>query len=162
MQLLHFKILSLKRRQVINPSPHLSWAELACSDGTPYPSKWHKTRLIQLVNVFEDFRKTLGEQPLRIASAYRTPSWNRKCGGVQQSQHIQGRAIDILRPKHINNKSFREKAKVFAKNNPRVGGLGWYRWGVHIDVRPRRKNRLAFWNFVKPGTKLHDNMTFHA
>jgi hypothetical protein len=141
------------------PSSHLSWSELACTDGTVYPSRWRKSRLLRLVDVFEDFRKALGGKPLRIASAYRTRSWNRRCGGVSQSQHVQGRAIDILHPKHINSKSFREKAKIFAKNDPRVGGLGWYRWGVHIDVRTRRKNRLAFWNFVKPGTKLHDNPT---
>lgn len=138
------------------PSPHLSWHELACNDGTVYPTKWRKTRLIHLVDVFEDFRLTLGNLPLRIGSAYRTPTWNRKCGGTRHSQHCQGRALDILKPKHLSGKEFRRQAKEFAKNDPRVGGLGWYRWGIHIDIRPRRKNRLAFWSFVKSATALHD------
>ena len=142
------------------PSAHLTWKEVACNDGTPYPSEWRKTRLLKLVKVFEDFRAYFGNQPLVIGSCYRTPSWNRKQGGASKSQHLQGRAIDIHCPKNVPIKEFRQRAKLFANENKNVGGLGWYRWGVHLDIRPHK--RLAFWNMVKPGVKLHDSRSRRA
>ena len=38
---------------------------------------------------------------------------------------------------------------------PLVGGLGLYRWRVHMDIRIR-PGRLVTWNQVPAGTALHD------
>jgi len=140
------------------PCAHLSWREVNCRDGTPYPTKWHNTRLIALTEMFESFREYVGNKPLIIGSCYRTPSWNRKQGGAPQSQHVQGKAIDIHCPSGIPLNEFHSMAKSFAQSNliEIVGGLGWYEWGVHMDVRTRRKHRMAFWNKAPMGTLLHD------
>lgn len=138
------------------PSPHLSWAEVSCHDGTPYPPEWRKTRLVVLTSVFEDFREYAGGYPLTIGSCFRTPRWNRKQGGAKLSQHVQGRAIDIHPHREMTLEGFHTLAKMFAKEDERVGGLGWYKWGVHIDVRSRERHRLAFWNQIPAGTLLHD------
>jgi len=139
------------------PSPNLSWSELACHDGTPYPEEWRSTRLVLLAGLFEDFRLVMGDRPLIIGSAYRTPKWNRRYGGAIKSQHLEGCALDIRRPSKQEVQKFCQKAKAFANNDERVGGLGWYSWGVHIDIRPRKNNRLAYWNRIRPGTRLHDS-----
>jgi len=134
-------------------SDHLSWAELACKDGTPYPPAWHD-RAVVLAAVFEDFRAALGGAPIVIASAYRTPAHNRRIGGVPQSQHVQGRALDCHPPARMFLSEFVEGAKAFAQADDRIGGIGLYRWGVHWDLRPH--TRLIAWNKQRAGTPLRD------
>ena len=34
-----------------------------------------------------------------------------------------------------------------------------YRWGVHVDIRARRKGRLVAWSAVGPGTPMRDGVT---
>lgn len=138
------------------PSPHLSWKELGCRDGTPYPPEW-EDRARFLAEVFEDFREDLGGDPIVIGSAYRTHEWNRKCGGSANSQHLQGRALDCYPPAVMFIGEFREQAKEFALADDRVGGFGSYRWGVHWDIRPRG-SKLIVWNQVPAGTSLHERI----
>src|SRR5690606_9510833 len=77
------------------PSQHLSWKELACKDGTPYPDEFKLDgRVFQLAAVFEDIRRVCGNKPIRINSAYRSPAHNKKIGGARNSQHLHGRALD--------------------------------------------------------------------
>ena len=137
------------------PSPHLSWSELACRDGTPYPEAWGD-RARALGEVFEDFRAAVGGSPLVIGSAYRTPTWNRRCGGSARSQHLSGRALDCYPPVAMLLAEFRALARDQAEADPRIGGFGLYRWGVHFDIRPRRAGRLVVWNKLRAGTRLHD------
>lgn len=136
-----------------NLSKHLSWEELACKDGTPYPAEWHD-RAVQLAAVFEDFRDALGGEPIMIASAYRTPEHNKRIGGVPHSQHVHGRALDCspLTPRDLLE--FITHAKAFCKADKRIGGLGLYRWGVHWDLRPH--TRLVAWNKLSVGTAMRD------
>ena len=79
------------------PSRHLSWRELECHDKarTPYPENFRQDRLPVLASVFEMIRSGIGDRPLRILSAYRTPEHNRYVGGAPMSQHVQGRALDL-------------------------------------------------------------------
>lgn len=135
-------------------SKHISWSELACKDGTPYPNEW-EDRARFLAAVFEDFRAALGGDPIEIGSAYRTPTWNRRCGGSVRSQHLSGRALDCYPPAALFIGEFRELAKAFALADDRIGGFGSYRWGVHLDIRPRG-TRLIVWNQLPSGTRLHD------
>jgi len=137
------------------PSVHLSWAELACRDGTPYPVEW-QDRAQLLGAVFEDFRIAMGNHPIVIGSAYRTPRWNRRCGGARGSQHLQGRALDCYPPAAMFLADFRDQAKSFAQSDSRIGGIGMYAWGVHWDIRPRLHGRLVTWNQIPAGTRLHD------
>ena len=134
-------------------SEHLSWAELACKDGTPYPAKW-QDRAVALAAVFEDFRAALGGEPIIIASAYRTPAHNRRIGGVPHSQHVQGRALDCHPPSRMFLSEFIDRAKAFAQADDRIGGIGLYSWGVHWDLRPH--TRLIAWNKQRSGTSLRD------
>ena len=113
------------------PSPHLSWAELACHDGTDYPAAWRESRAMELAAMFEAVRARVG-QPLRILSAYRTPDHNRRVGGARHSQHVEGRALDLKPPKGW---TVERLAKVAAEVVS-VKGLGVYQTFVHIDCRP--------------------------
>lgn len=91
----------------------------------------------ELVDVLQKVRDRLGK-PLVINSAYRTETQNKKVGGATYSQHKYGTAADVcasgVKP---------EKIKAIAEEIlGDSGGIGLYRWGVHIDVREKK----ARWN----------------
>lgn len=124
------------------PSEHLSWKELACKDGTPYPEEWKRSRALILAGVFELIRQLSGNKPLTVLSAYRTPAHNAKVGGAKHSQHLEGRAIDLRPPAGMTVEQF----YIIIRKLPNVSairGIGRYKTFVHVDVRPG--SHLALW-----------------
>jgi uncharacterized protein YcbK (DUF882 family) len=131
------------------PSTHLTWLELACKDGTPYPDSFIADgRLSELAALFEEVRALLGGQPLTITSAYRTRSHNHMVGGATNSQHLEGRALDIRPPAGMtpDHMAGRIKDAWTASLLPSLGGIGVYPKArfVHIDTR-RTGGRLVAW-----------------
>ena len=125
------------------PSPHLSWRELGCRDGTPYPEKWKPTRAVGLGQVFEDIRAGVGG-PIRVSSAYRTRDYNARVGGSRRSQHVEGRALDLaVPPKFALAEFFEIVLAVVRRSSSLLRGLGVYPTFIHIDIRPSR--RLVRW-----------------
>lgn len=131
------------------PSPHLTFAEIACRDGTPYPKGWVVPRLVPLAATFEVIRAALGGQPLRVTSGYRTREYNARIGGAPASQHVEGRALDL---QHATLAPAEVAARILALYQsgalPLLGGLGTYPGFTHIDVRPNLS--LARWGADMP------------
>jgi uncharacterized protein YcbK (DUF882 family) len=125
------------------PSPHLSWAELACADGTEYPHAWRASRAVALARAFEALRAAVG-QPLVVLSGYRTPGHNKRIGGAKASQHVEGRALDLRPPAGWTPDDLAD----MARDCPGITGLGVYPTFVHIDVRPA--TRLHTWRGSRP------------
>lgn len=129
-------------------TPHLDDRELACHDGTPYPPEWIESRARPLAETFEVIRLAAGDLPIDVLSAYRPEAYNRKIGSTQDSQHVQGRALDIRRRGWPASRLHTLIAGLYRGGKlPHLGGLGVYRTFVHFDVRPRpANNRLARWS----------------
>ena len=140
------------------PSAHLTWAELSCHDAdrTPYPVRWRESRARRLAAVFEAIRHACGDHPLRVLSGYRTPAHNRTVGGARHSQHVPGWAIDLTPPRGWTVTGFHTVVRAVARENSRIGAVGYHRWGIHVDIRARRKGRLVAWSAVGPGTQMCD------
>ena len=90
----------------------------------------------ELVEALQDLRTTLGA-PIRINSGYRCPRHNRGVGGSPTSQHLLGKAADIVVPGHNVADVYElvhEKAP-FTK-----GGVGLYpdEGFVHVDIRGKK------------------------
>jgi uncharacterized protein YcbK (DUF882 family) len=49
-----------------------------------------------LVDKLEQLRKSIGDKPIKVTSGYRTEEYNRLVGGARKSQHMQGKAADIM------------------------------------------------------------------
>ena len=103
--------------------------------------------------MFERLRAFCGGHPLTIGSGYRTPAWNRKQGGATKSQHRQGRAIDLYPPRGMMIEEFHAKVRMFARMEPLVGALGLYRWGIHLDIRPRKSGGWSSGTRSQPGRR---------
>ena len=119
-------------------TPHFSLEEMACHDGTPYPEEWIEERLMPLLGAAEWIRNRCGF-PLVVSSGYRTPSYNRRIGGAQNSQHIQGRAMDLHPQGSLKTLQI---VAGEARGQGLVVGIGYYADFVHID---QRIGRLATW-----------------
>ncbi len=138
-----------------------SQAEMKCRDGTEYPFLW-ADRLIELFSQLDIIRDAWGG-PLAVVSGYRTPTHNTLMGGAGQSQHVEGRAVDIRPIK--KSLTFSDINRLHAQINqligegrlPLVGGVGVYPlhrrsqsevvpgW-VHVDCRAKPKNgHIARW-----------------
>jgi uncharacterized protein YcbK (DUF882 family) len=135
------------------PSKHLSWGELACNDGTPYPEEWRTTRAVQLAEIFEMIRTICGNKSITVLSAFRTPAWNKKVGGAVSSQHLLGKALDL---KHttLTNDEFYKLIRNLPLKATKIRGIGRYTTFVHVDIRD--SENVAYWNslLVKEDTNV--------
>lgn len=125
------------------PTKHLTWKELACHDGTPYPEEWKGNRAILLAETFEVLRHACNGKSIKILSAFRTPAHNKKIGGAQHSQHLQGRALDMVPPDGYTVDDFYTTIKKLSEFTP-IRGIGLYKTFVHMDIRP--STRVATWS----------------
>mgnify|MGYP001578007398 CR=1 FL=1 len=132
------------------PSFHTTWKEFSCRDGTDYPDRWRVSRAIPLAREFERVRAALGDRPLTILSAYRTPAYNARVpGAAMHSQHVQGRALDVAPPVGCSVAQLLDAVlSVAHQDDSALRGVGCYSWGVHIDIRP--SDRLMRWSGTKP------------
>jgi uncharacterized protein YcbK (DUF882 family) len=88
-----------------------------------------------------------------VLSAFRTTEWNRRVGGAANSQHVHGRALDILKPSNFTLEQFWALARAHAlRSDSALFGVGRYPWGVHLDSRP--STRLIVWNGVRPDADI--------
>lgn len=106
-------------------SEHFRVNEFRCSDGTD-PVCIDE----ELVGILEFVRSRFGK-PVLINSGYRTPSHNKKIGGAKFSQHMYGRAADIVvedvKPEVVYN--------CLCEAFPKSCGFGLYASFVHVDCR---------------------------
>lgn len=87
----------------------------------------------ELIEVLEDVRTHFNE-PVYITSAYRTPEYNEKVGGVKNSEHTKGTAADIK----VRMVQASEVQKYLSKKYPNKYGIGSYKNFTHIDVREKK------------------------
>lgn len=87
----------------------------------------------ELAQILQKVRTHFG-RPVTINSAYRTPEYNKKVGGESLSQHLYGRAADIV-VTGVSPKKVAEYAETLLKNR---GGIGIYSNFTHIDTRSKK------------------------
>lgn len=82
---------------------HFSMAEMTHTShihlsNTPATEE-HRLNLTYTAQQMEKVRAVLGNVPIRVNSAYRSPAVNRAVGGTATSQHASGEACDFVAPK---------------------------------------------------------------
>jgi len=115
-------------------SDHFKWSEFACTDGTPVPKKY-RANVEKLAANLEVLRAFLGNEPLSLSSAYRTPAHNRAVGGASKSQHLVAKAGDIQASHRTPSQVYGAIKYLIKKGKMDQGGLGKYNTFTHYDVR---------------------------
>jgi len=113
-------------------APNFQVKEFACKDNSDpiFIS-------LELVNILQQIRSHFGKA-VRINSAYRTPTYNKKVEGATYSQHLYGKAADI----RVTGVKPATVAAYVETLMPNKGGIGIYKNFTHVDVREEKKR----WN----------------
>lgn len=115
-------------------TPHFRWRELI-RDDAPDPSADVLDNLHRLCARLEDVRRQLGGRAIHVNSGYRTPDHNKAVGGVANSQHLYGRAADIvvmgIPPRKVQS----------ILDGSWDGGMGSYPTFTHLDTANNRRWR---------------------
>lgn len=108
-------------------------SEFKCKDGTAVPYYLQNT-VKELAENLQVLRDHVGK-PITINSAYRTASHNRKIGGAINSQHLIGKAADIVIPGMTSSQVYAAITALIRAGKMKQGGIGYYRNFVHYDIR---------------------------
>lgn len=113
----------------------------------PYPTEWVTERLLPLCTQLELIREKLGNRPIKVISGFRSEEYNRAIGGAKLSQHVQGRAADIIVSGLEADVVYSEILKMSKDKIINIGGLGRYNTFTHVDIRPTTKlAAVTTWN----------------
>lgn len=68
-----------------------------------------------------------------VNSGCRCEKHNKEVGGAAHSYHVKGLAVDL----GITDPDEKEETAVLARKLG-FGGIGWAKWGIHLDLGPVR------------------------
>lgn len=100
--------------------------------------------VVKVANQLQYLRDYLGK-PIRVNSAYRSPEHNASVGGVKTSQHILGKAADIVIKGMPTEILYQHIEDAISNGEMLQGGLGLYDTFVHYDIRGTK----ARWDYRK-------------
>lgn len=110
-------------------SKNFNLQEFECT----HPDHRHVRVDDELVEKLQQLRDRL-DVPLVINSAYRCSERNKQVGGVDNSQHLYGKEVDIsLHTIPLQIKEIKRIARQIG-----FTGVGLYNTFIHLDVRHRR------------------------
>jgi uncharacterized protein YcbK (DUF882 family) len=126
-------LLFKRLKKMDQPSKNFSWDEFASHDGAEMPDvvKQNIKKLAQNLEVIRSYFNL----PIKIDSGWRSEAHNRKIGGVKNSQHVKGKAADIVikgkTPGEVQN-----AIEILIKAGKiSEGGIGKYPNFTHYDIR---------------------------
>ena len=107
--------------------------EFDCKDGSEMNIAIYHN-MVKVANQLQILRNYIGK-PITINSAYRSEEYNKSIGGAKNSQHIMGRAADIVVKGMTPLAVHTTIELLIEKGDMLQGGLGLYDSFVHYDIR---------------------------
>jgi hypothetical protein len=123
----------------IEIADHLTFREIKCHCGCGVGLAH-----ADLLSAWEALRSEL-ERPIRIVSAFRCEDYNARIGGSKTSNHMTGKAFDVVI--EMEDVYSDEMFMIYLKAG--FGGIGRGNGILHLDVRVDP----AFWLYVADGRK---------
>ncbi len=112
---------------------NFSLSEFDCKDGSELPSALLHN-ILELADNLQVLRDYLGV-PVKINSAYRSLEHNRKIGGSTSSQHLLGKAADIVVKFKTPDEVANAIKYLISEGKMVQGGLKAYKTFTHYDIR---------------------------
>ena len=122
---------------------NFSKSEFDCKCGCEMPQEvLHNVQ--KVANQLQVLRNAT-EKPIKINSAYRCAKHNEKIGGSKNSQHLLGKAADIVIAEFIADETATLVEKFIEVGQILQGGVGRYNTFTHYDIRKTK----ARWDYRK-------------
>jgi len=121
---------------------NFSKAEFDSKDGSQMPDDVLEN--VKLLAEQLQFLRDYLQKPIHINSGYRSPSHNTAIGGSKTSQHLKGKAADIVINGMLPIEVYHLIAMLIDDGEISEGGLGLYNTFVHYDIRGNR----ARWELI--------------
>ena len=132
-------------------SPNFPAKEWACHSGEPLPLELYPAAQRHAAAILEPLRSKLGNRPVHLMSAYRTPAYNHSCGGEPRSYHM-GRVDECAQATDIQVHAYTDAngvthpaltpeavhAELLLLLPHGSGGLGLYDTFCHVDLGARK------------------------
>ena len=112
---------------------NFSKEEFDCNDGSEMNIAIYHN-MVKVANQLQILRNYIGK-PITINSGYRSEEYNASIGGAKNSQHIMGRAADIVVKGMTPLAVHTTIELLIEKGDMLQGGLGLYDSFVHYDIR---------------------------
>lgn len=114
-------------------SENFKLEEFNCKDGTIVPTQYFNN-LNRLVGQLEVIREAVNS-PIIVTSGYRTKDYNKKVGGVVNSQHLTASAADFYFSKEKLEIGYAIIVALMRIGAITPGGLRKYKSFIHYDIR---------------------------
>lgn len=121
---------------------NFSKSEFECSDGSEMPLEVFNN-VIKVAENLEVLRAHFNT-PVNINSAYRSPVYNRSVGGAVNSQHLSGKAADVVMDGIPPSEVADAIEFLIDCGLMQEGGLGRYDTFTHYDIRGTK----ARWDYT--------------
>lgn len=126
-----------KIRGVVN-NGNFYWYEIACRDKDgSLPPEDLLVNVSNSVLMMEQVRTIFGDVPVTVNSWYRTPEYNKQCGGKPNSWHMKAAAVDFtvqgFTPAQVQKRLIKLQADGEFKY-----GIGTYSRFTHVDLGKTR------------------------
>lgn len=112
---------------------NFSIVEFHSKDGTAVPKEYYGN-IRKVMDNLEIIRAYFGGRPITILSGYRSPNHNDKVGGVKNSMHLVGKAVDF-KVQGLSSSDVQEGVRhLINEGKIYAGGLGRYNSFTHYDI----------------------------
>lgn len=118
-----------------SPFKYFAWSEF---DSPDHPGSGQLHMNAAFVQKLDAIREEVGF-PLIVTSGYRTPEHNAKVGGVADSSHTKGVAVDLAAPTEAA-----KHAIAAAAIRQGISRIGWGRTFIHLDVDPQKTQGITW------------------
>ena len=109
-------------------------------DNTPNEKQTENLRFV--ANNLEYIREKLGNYPILVTSGFRNKEVNKAVGGVRNSDHLEGLAVDIIVK---NNKSIKDTAKQIIETQLEFDQIIIYRNFIHLGFNKRMRRNIVWY-----------------
>jgi len=144
------KVGKLRNNKIIimkKLTKNFSISEFSCRCGCTMPSGVLLN--IERLAVELQLLRTRCGASITINSAYRCKAHNKSVGGAKSSQHLLGKAADIVikgfTPDEVVNIVYDMLENPFLEGMY-VGGVGRYNSFTHLDIRELREHSITLWD----------------
>jgi len=110
--------------------------EFESKDGSSMPDE--VLRNIELLSEQLQIIRDYTGLSITINSGYRSPEHNKSIGGVSNSQHVKGKAADIVIDGMKPSDTYALIEYLNDKGLIKIGGLGHYNTFTHVDIREKK------------------------